>query len=202
MSTVSAPFLHSRIRMGGLFRSVAGSLRFSLRELILVMMVCAVLAAGVHAIRKAQRPLVPSHIAEYFTDSLQQDIIAVRAELGEQGEAWSFAPPIMNLNGVYKPEHSLNREWFCDLRLPWEKAWRFREGLDSRIGSHIRRGKAGEFIGDSEHESHTQAAMPNFLADSTKYHCDDVHGTIRVFLARIDEQNVRLITLLSEHRVP
>jgi hypothetical protein len=170
--------------------------------MLLFTMVVAAFAAWLHEIRKEQRPLVPTHIAEYFTNNLQPDILAVRGELGEPGEAWSFAPPVMNLVGVYKPEHSLNREWFCDLRMPWAKAQAFRYKINGRIASHIRRGNVGEHISTSEHEAEIQATIPHFFADSTKYHCGDVHGTIHLFLMRIDDQRLQLVALLNEHRVP
>ena len=63
-------------------------LRFSLRQLFLVMIVCAALAAWLHEVRDKQRPLQQSHIADYFTTELQKDVAAARIQTGETAEAW------------------------------------------------------------------------------------------------------------------
>jgi hypothetical protein len=202
MSTAPAYPHRSGLRWVSMFRALKVRLRFSLRELLLFTMVVAAFTAWLLEIRKEQRPPVPSHIAEYFTNSLQQDIAAVRSELGEGGEPWSFAPPVSRWSGLYKPEHSVNREWFCELHLPWAKAQAFRDKLNSRVRSHMRIGIPGEPISSSEHEGDAQTFTPSYLADATKYHCADVHGIIRVFLTRIDDQNLQLVALLNEHRVP
>jgi hypothetical protein len=167
-------------------------------------LVCAALAAWGHEIFEKNRPLQPSRIAVYFTTEFPNDIIAARASTGERGAAWSFAPASpMDLKGVYQAERCLNREWFCyDLRLPWEKVESFRSELLRRIGGHIRHGQAGEHVSTSEFEAETKIATSDFFGDSTKYHCGDIHGTIRVYLTRIDAQHARLIAVLNEHRVP
>src|SRR5690349_7176588 len=116
MRTASVTLPQSRFRLASIFRPVTASLRFSLRELFLVTMVCAALAAWAHEVREKQRPLARSHIADYFANELQKDITAARSETGEKGAAWSFAPPACwDIAGVWKQQHCLNREWFCDL---------------------------------------------------------------------------------------
>jgi hypothetical protein len=179
------------------------SFRFSLRELFLCMSVCAALAAWAHEVREKQRPLKPSHIAKYFANELQQDIVAARAATGEKGEAWSFGlPACWDITGVWKEEHCLNREWFCDLRLPSGKIQMFRGELLRRVEGHIRRGQIGEHVSTSEYEAGTAIDTPEFFGESTKYHCGDVHGTIRVYLVRTSDQQARLVAVLNEHRVP
>jgi hypothetical protein len=203
MSTASVLLPQSRFRLAGIFRSVAASLRFSLRELFLVTMVCAALAAWLHEVRKQQRPLTRSHIADYFATGLQNDVVAARSKAGEKGAAWSFAPAAcMDITGVWKEEHCLNREWFCDLHLPWEKARTFHEDLLRRINGHIRQGQVGEHVSTSEYEAGTTIDSPDFYGDSTKYHCGDIHGTIRVYLVRTGNQQAQIVAVLNEHRVP
>jgi len=178
-------------------------LRFSLRELFLVTIVCAALAAWLHEVRDKQRPLQQSHIADYFSTELQKDVAAARAETGETGEPWSFALNApMDLTGVYQAEHCLNREWHCYVRLAQEKTRQFHNELVRRIRSHIREGKVGEYVSESEFEAETVIDTPDFPSNSTKYHCGNIHGTIRVFLTRTDAQHARLIAVLNEHRVP
>src|SRR5207249_1462894 len=105
------------------------------------------------------------------TSELPSDVAAARAQTGESGEAWSWASPL-DMKGVYKAEHCLNREWLCgDLRLPWDKAQQFHDELILRIDSHIRRGKAGEHVSTSEYDAGTKMVMTDFYGDSTKYHC-------------------------------
>jgi len=184
-------------------RHVIPRLRFSLRELFLVTMVCAAVAAWLHEVRDTQRPLQQSHIADYFTTDLQKDVAAARAQTGETGEPWSFALNApMDLTGVFQAEHCLNREWHCYVRLPQEKTRQFHDELVGRIRSHIRYGMAGEYVSESEFEAESVIDTPDFLGNSTKYHCGQIHGTIRVFLTRTDAQHARLIAILNEHRVP
>jgi len=203
MSTASVPLPQTRSRLAGVFRSVTASLRFSLRELFLVTMVCAAFAAWVQEVREKQRPLKQSHIAEYFANGLQKDITGARSETGEKGEAWSFAPAkCLDITGVWKEQHCLNREWFCSLNLPWEKARTFHEDLLRRINGHIRQGQVGEHVSTSEYEAGTTIDSPDFYGDSTKYHCGDIHGTIRVYLVRTGNQQGQLVAILNEHRVP
>jgi hypothetical protein len=202
MNTAAASTNRMGLQWFSVFRALKIGLRFSQRELLLFTMVVAAFTAWLLEFRKGRRPLVPSDIAEYFMNSLQQDVTAVRSELGERGEPWPFAPPVSKWAGVYKPEHSVNREWFCELRLSWDKAQAFRDKLNSRVRSHMRRGNPGEHISSSEYEGEAQTFTPSYLANSTKYHCGDVHGIIRVFLTRLDDHNLQLVALLNEHRVP
>jgi hypothetical protein len=204
MSTLGRIVPRTGAILASLARRMVPQLRFSLRDLFLVTLVCAALAAWGHGMLEKHRPLRPSHIADYFTTELQKDVIAARAKTGETGEAWSFAPAApMDLKGVYQEEHCLNREWFCyDLRLPSEKFERFHDELIRRIGSHIRHGKTGEHVSTSEFEGQATIHLPDLFGDSTKYHCGNIHGTIRVYLTRVDAQHARLIAILNEHRVP
>jgi hypothetical protein len=178
-------------------------LRFSLRELLLGMLVCAALAAWVHERRDRNLPLRQSHIAEYFATQLQNDIRAARASTGETGDGCLFFPDsCLKLTGVWKAEHCLNREWFCLLRLPWGKAPQFHDELIRRINTHIRHGQVGEHVSTSEYESEIKMHMTDFFGDCAKYHCGNIHGTLHVYLARMDDQNARLVAISSEHRVP
>ncbi len=177
--------------------------RFSLRDLLLGTLLCALLAAWIHERRERQRPLKPSHIADYFSNGLQSDIAAARSFVGETGQAWSFAPATsMDLKGVYKAEHSLNREWFCELNLPWTKAALFQNELIRRLSLHIRQGEAGEHISTSEYEAEMIADMPDAFHKSIKYHCGEVHGVLRIYVTKTSDQNARLVASVSEHRVP
>lgn len=177
--------------------------RISIREMLLGTLVCAVLSAWVYERRERQRPLVPSHIAEYFNQEFQKDVTGARATLGEEGSAWWFAPDaVMELKGNWKVEHSLNREWFCELKLPAAKSTMFFKELMRRVGQHIRQGEVGEHVSTSEWEGSITYDTNAANSELTKYKCGEVHGTLGVYLTPTGEKTARLVAVLSEHRVP
>jgi hypothetical protein len=199
----------------GITSSVTGSLpkraagraaawfQFSLRELLLGTLVCAAFAAWVYERRERQRPLAPSPIAEYFVQEFQRDVTGARATIGEEGAAWWFAPDaVMDLKGVYKTEHSLSREWFCELNLPSSKASPYFKELMRLVGLHIRQGEVGEHVSTSEWEGSNTCSSNAANSELTKYHCGEVHGTLGVYLTPTGEKTARLVAVLSEHRVP
>jgi hypothetical protein len=151
--------------------------------------------------RKRYQSLRPS--PEYFTAKLSTDVVAARAHTGEKGEAWIYSTVApMELHGVYKDEHSLNREWFCYLNLPRSKTAEFHNELIRRVKSQIRQGKPGEHVSTSEFESEWTLATSEAYGQTMKYHCGDVHGTIRLYLIQNSDQSAFLLAAVSEHRVP
>lgn len=177
--------------------------RFSLRELCFGMLIFAAFAAWMHEWRERHRPLVPSHIAAYFTHEFQKDVTGARTTIGEEGAAWWFAPDaVMELKGDWKIEHSLNREWFCELNLPAAKSNAFFTELMRRIGQHIRRGEIGEHVSTSEWEGSISYDTNAASSELTKYKCGEVHGTLGVYLTPTGKNTARLVAVLSEHRVP
>ena len=153
MSTAVIPSSRSSFLLGNVFGYLRLKLSFSIRELCLVTLVVAAFAAWLHEIRKEQQPLVPSHIADYFSTGLQQDVAAARTEIGESGTAWwQMAPfPGMEQRGVWRIERTLSREWFCLLNLDWEKARTFRDVLERKVFGNIRHGQSGETRGLERH---------------------------------------------------
>jgi hypothetical protein len=183
-------------------RRLAAVCRFSLRELFLVVLVCAALAAWGHGVLERNRPIRPSKMAEYFTTVLSNDVVAVRAEIGEQGDAWwsgQAPPPPWSIGQHHRWADSklARREWVCHLRLPRDKEDKFRDGLTKRIRTHLQ---MGEYVWQDELEVEGQVAGPNYLGISTQYHCCDVHGILRFYLVRADNQYATFIATLSERR--
>jgi hypothetical protein len=191
--------------LAGVLWAAKASLRFSLRELLLVMLVVAAFSAWLHDIRKAQQPLVPSHVAEYFANGLQQDVAAARSEVGESGSPWWQMDPIpcMEQRGVWRVEHTLCREWFCFLNLDWKKAHSFRDALERKVFGNIRQGQIGEHISTSEYESESMTDLPAmFFGRSVKYHCGETHGILRLYIVPADDKHAQVIASVNEWRVP
>jgi hypothetical protein len=180
------------------------SIRFSLRELFLVMTTCAAVAAWAHGVYEKRKPFAPTHIAEYFSSGLEKDIAAARAAIGEQGAAWSQGLPFAMYHGHgYEDMNQLvrvNRDWGCDLQLPRDKSFQFREELIRRIKANIRHGQVGEHISEFEYLGGGQVDSPDYYAEGIYYHVRDIHGTLRIYLVRTDDKHARLIAALNEWR--
>jgi hypothetical protein len=181
------------------------SIRFSLRELLLVTLVCAVSAAWLRGVLERNPSYQPTKIATYFTNELPQDVAAVQAALGEDGndvllQASKSPPFAMDRMGDANGGKSAHRHWWCKVRLPWNERIKFRDDLNGKIQSHLYVGRPDEPIWNWEHVAETDFAAPDYLGAFTRYHCGDVQGIIRFYLVRTGEDTARLFATLDEQR--
>lgn len=181
------------LRTGGSWRE--SLFRYSLRELFLVTLLCGVGVAWAIGVYDRQRPFKPTHIVEYFASGLSKDVEAARTAIGEEGDAWSFDIPL-----VLEEERGADREWSCDLRLPWDKSLAFRDELVRRIQGNLRPGLPGEHVDDSELVKASRIAGTDYLGDAIQYHIGDVRGVLRVYVVRTGEKYSRLIASIDERR--
>jgi hypothetical protein len=202
VTSIPLPLPRSTRPISSLLKLV--SIRFSLRELLLFMLTCAAFSAWGHVVYRKSQPFRPTHMAEYFADELHEDIGAIREELGVEGAAWSPGSPtqMMQFPIGMEPKEHIRRSWSGDLRLPWEKAFRFRKELEGRIVGRIRHGRPGHFTGSSEYLVGNTVGIPGFYEDEIQYRCGDIHGELRITLVRNEGQPIRLMATLNEWRVP
>jgi hypothetical protein len=171
------------------------SFRFSLRELLLFMLVGAAVSAWAHGVYEKYRPFQPTAIADYFTSEFQKDIVAVRAELGEEGAAWSFEIPTTG-----EEMNCVNREWMCDLRLPREKTSAFRNALLNRVRHRFDQDEPDRGRLPAFRRGH-EAVYEYHSGDAIQYRYKNSAGTLRIYLMRNDEQRVCLMANVSENRL-
>jgi hypothetical protein len=181
------------------------STRFSLRELLLIMLVCAVSAAWLRGVMDRNPPYRPTKMAEYFTNDLPRDVAAVQSALGEDGndvltQSQASPPFAMDRMGEANGGKSAHRHWWCKVRLPWNERAKFRDNLNGKIQSHLYVGRPDEPIWNWEHVAELGFANPDYLGAFTRYHCGDVQGIIRFYLVRTGEETAHLVATLDEQR--
>jgi hypothetical protein len=186
------------------------SFRFSLRELLLVMLVCAVSAAWLRSMLSGtpeRNPAYqPTKIADYFTNELPEDVAAAQAALGEDGndvllhasKSRPFAMeqiPLVHpvLHGICKT--SAARHWSCSVRLPWNKRAKFQDDLIARIHNRLFKNNAGIM-------SEAHLAGSDHIGACTKYGCGVNQGIIRFYVVRTSEETAQLFATLDEHYNP
>jgi hypothetical protein len=203
MNTATAPLpIKSRSWRIPRLRTVL-SIRFSLRELLLVTLVCAVSAAWLRGVLERNPDYRPTKIADYFTNQLPRDVAAIETALGEDGrdvlsQASKEPPFAMDKFGDANGGRSAHRHWWCKIRLPWSERDKFLNDLKGRIQSQLYVGRADEPIWNWEHVAEVSFTNPNSLGAFTRYHCGDVQGIIRFYVVRTGEGTAHLFATLDE----
>ena len=183
-------------------------IRFTLRELLLLVLTCAAFFGWAHIAYHKSQPFRATHVAEYFVDELPKDVAAVRTSLGEQGAAWSVASPLDKrqlLARVNGKEH-VRLDWSCDLLLPWEKAYRLRCELIRRIIGQIKQDDLCDESGarpqtDDRYLGQWTVGMAgDYYEDEIRYRDGDIYGELRICLLGVNERPPRLLATLHEWR--
>src|SRR5437773_147776 len=180
-------------------------IRFSLRELLLVTLVCAVSAAWLRGALDRNPSYRPTKMAEYFSNELPRDVTAVQTALGEDGQdvliqAYNEPPFAMDQMGEANGGKSAHRHWWCKVRLSWNQRDKFRDDLNAKIQSHLYLGRPDDPVRNWEHIAEVYFANPDYAGAFTRYHCGEVQGIIRFYLVRTGEHTARLFATLDEQR--
>jgi hypothetical protein len=177
--------------------------RFTLRELLLLMLACAMFAAWVRGALDRGPSYRPTKMADYFSNELPRDVAAVQAALGEDGQdvliQASKAPPFtMDQMGDANGGKSAHRHWWCTLSVPWSQRAKFRDDLNNKIRSHLHIGRPDESVWDTESVAEVGTVTPDYCGTFTRYHCGEVQGIIRFYVVRTGEDTAHLFATLDE----
>lgn len=190
----------SRLRLAGI--------RFSLRELSLLMLACAAFSGWGHVVYRKSQPFRPTHVADYFVHELPQDVAAVRKSLGEQGAAGSVASSMdrKQLEATIERKDRIRLDWSCDLRLPWEKAYRLRYELTRRMIARIKQ-EPPSAVADMTPQTdekylgqRTIGMAGDYYEDEFQYRNGDTYGELRICLIGVNGKPPRLMATLHEWR--
>ena len=182
-------------------------IRFSLRELLLFMLVCAAFSGWGHVVYRRSQPFRPTRFADYFVHELPKDVTAVREPLGEQGAAWSIASSIdsRQLQARMEGKEHVRLDWSCDLLLPWEKAYRLRCELTRRIIGQIKQVNPCDEADmplqtDGRYLGQLTIGIVDYYEDEIQYRDGDIYGELRICLVGVNEKPPRLMATLHEWR--
>ena len=159
--------------------------RFSLRELLLVMLVIALVLGWGRSVYQAYKPFRPTAFAQNF--DVQQDIDAIRRELGETSRA--FASGGSSSSG--RPQ---GYEWRIDrnVKIPAHKRQAFMSALQQRVKERLGRecwiGGGGTGRGSIGHHFHFN------------YSSDIVTGRFHAYLVETNDDESQLLIFIYEHR--
>jgi hypothetical protein len=215
--------LHGRIwRYWTLTR--ATKVRYSLRELLLFMLVCGAFLGWSQAVRRKSLPFQPTHIAQHFVDEFGNEVAEIAASLGEEGAVVAFAKldDEKQLTAAVQGKEQIRLGWDFDLQVPLERAYRLRQELIRRAIDQIKQARAGDIAGcvenlsdmrlrakdpdlppqsDSRYLGHRQTGILGFWEDEIDYRCGDVDGQLRFSIVAIESKSVRLMARGHEWHV-
>ena len=205
-------------------RRVVPSLRFSLRELLLFMLVCGAFLGWAQAVRRKSQPFQPTHIAQYFVDEFGNEVAEIAASLGEEDAVVAFArlDNEKQLSAALQGIEQIRLGLSFDLQMPLEKAYRLRQELIHRAIDQIKQARADDFAGclenlselrqrasepdlppqtDSRYLNRHQTGILGFWEDEIDYRYGDVYGQLRLSIVATESKPVRLMARVHEWRV-
>lgn len=155
-----------------------------------MLLIGAILGWGASLYRRYQG-ITSTPFAVYFTAGFGDDITAVLKERGAPIPEHSLGVG----SGALGPS-STHREMTGDLQLPSREAAMFVDSLMKRARAKIVASGCREYGMASRSSSDPDEGF------SLHYRRDTTAGSILVYVVRIDEQHVRLVAVLDEHRAP
>jgi hypothetical protein len=166
--------------------------RFSLREMLLAMLVIGALLGFGHSLYRRYQDITPTPLVEYFgSGGFGQDVAAA---LQKQGA--NVPENALGLGAGATGPASRHGELSAELALPSGQTAAFVDDLMARVGKQILKSGCREY-----RVGHRSSTDPD-EGFNLHYRRDTTAGSIQVYVVRLDGQRARLLVFLEEHRAP
>jgi hypothetical protein len=167
------------------------SWRFSLRELLLVMLVIGAFLGWGQSLYRRYQGITPTPMAGYFAEDFGKDVAAALTRQGATVPDYS-----LGIGAGSTGPTSRHSELIAELVLPNGQTAAFVDALFQRVRSRITQ------LGCQESRIAHRASSDPDEGFNLHYRRDTTAGSIQVYVVRLDADRARLIVVLDEHRAP